>query len=140
MDLFKNLPKLKKDEIAVFKIKENKNDDKNNLAWLSWLITGLEIGLSFIPGVGEIGQLAIGLISAGALTGVSYAEDGEVSVTDLALNFGGAFIPGGMSVVRKGMSNINIGRKLLSNAEGLFEESDRILEEAFFTYKWKNYG
>ena len=98
------IPGLSPNEIAQFAI--HKNEEKTSLSWLSWLLTAAEVGLSFIPGVGEVGAVLLGVVNAAAQTGIEVAETGSVSPLSVALNFGGSLIPGaigGVKYVRKSM-------------------------------------
>ena len=117
------LPKLSPNQIAQFAIKEPEEEKRPSLSWLSWLLTAAEIGLSFIPGVGAIGGLALGLANAGAQTGIEYAESGKVSVIGTVLNFGGALIPGAIGIVRQGRGYIKAGQELVKQGESVMKEA-----------------
>lgn len=54
-------------------------DKDNNEFIIRTLVTLAEIGLSFIPGVGQIGQAAIALVGTGIQAGLDASFQGKIS-------------------------------------------------------------
>lgn len=77
---------------------------QRDLSSLSWILMGLEIAISFTPGLGIIGTTAIAAGGTAAQLGIEYAETGDISPTSLGVGLGGVALPGvihGIALGRK---------------------------------------
>lgn len=105
---------------------EDKNSDFSFLAIVKGIVIVGEIALSFIPGLGQVAQLGIGLASAGLLTGID-AQQGQFSVLNTIINFA--------SVAVSGAFGLRQGKKI---AKGLQKEIAKTNAELIRVRKIKN--
>lgn len=76
---------------------------------LSWFVTGLAVGLAFIPGIGWVASTAIEAANFAAQAGIEYAKTGSVSTTSWIINSIGLATPGlvqGAGLAIRGTRNL----------------------------------
>lgn len=81
-----------------------------NFSLISWLLTGIEIALALVPGVGPIAATGIAAVGTGAQLGIEYAETGQVSPLSIGLGVGGTLLPGfihGVTTTAKAASTVS---------------------------------
>lgn len=90
-----DLPKLSAEEVGILIIIEQVS--KHGLGWLNWLLIGLEVALSFVPGLEEVGLALIETGFAIGQTVLDTVEAGKFEATSL-LNFVGLPLQGGTKI------------------------------------------
>lgn len=106
-----DLAQLSTEEVGAYDVSGNGRPD---LTWLSWLLTGLEIGASFFvnPALGT----AIAIAGQSAQFGIEYAETGTVSPISIGVGVGSLALPGALQLSKgvRAASKINEGFRQIS--------------------------
>lgn len=112
-------PQLLTDEVGKNIINNSSN---GSYKWLTGLLTGVGIAVSFIPGIGTLATVGIEATLGTIQTVLDYQNNPDTPWYSTALNYVGAVIP----IVGQGVSNLKNASKIGKEIESTIEELSKI--------------